>query len=160
MATRIDDGKPGGDFLPKIAWGTHLCHFYETREDLLDILIPYFREGLEKNELCLWVTAEPLCKQDALEAARAGIPGFDGYLEEGRMEIYAHDEWYVIDGVFDMQRVLSGWVEKHDKALARGMAGVRITGNTAWLEKSDWESFTAYEETINNVIGRYRMAAI
>ena len=36
-------------------WGTHFCYFYETKQDLLDILVPYFKVGLENNEFCLWV---------------------------------------------------------------------------------------------------------
>lgn len=37
---------------------------------------------------------------------------------------------------------------------------MRITGNTAWLEKKDWKDFAEYEEKIDNVIGRYKMMAI
>ena len=36
-------------------WGTHFCYFYETKQDLLDILVPYFKVGLENNEFSLWV---------------------------------------------------------------------------------------------------------
>ena len=34
-------------------WGTHFCRFYETKRDLLDTLVPYFKAGLENNEFCL-----------------------------------------------------------------------------------------------------------
>ena len=37
---------------------------------------------------------------------------------------------------------------------------MRLTGNTFWLEKADWDDFTRYEETVNNVIGQYQMLAI
>ena len=30
-----------------VHWGTHFCQFYQTREDLMDILVPYFKVGLE-----------------------------------------------------------------------------------------------------------------
>jgi hypothetical protein len=33
-----------------VPWGTHFCSFYKTKQDLLDILIPYFKTGLENNE--------------------------------------------------------------------------------------------------------------
>ncbi len=26
-----------------LSWGTHFCQFYQTREDLIDILVPYFK---------------------------------------------------------------------------------------------------------------------
>ncbi len=28
-------------------WGIHFCQFYQTKEDLMDILVPYFKAGLE-----------------------------------------------------------------------------------------------------------------
>jgi hypothetical protein len=30
-----------------VPWGTHFFLFYETKEDLLDALVPYFKAGLE-----------------------------------------------------------------------------------------------------------------
>jgi hypothetical protein len=28
-------------------WGTHFCHFFETKRDLLDTVLPYLEAGLE-----------------------------------------------------------------------------------------------------------------
>ena len=52
--------KSGIDIIGDISWGTHFCQFYQTKEDLMDILVPYFKAGLENNEFCLWVTSQPL----------------------------------------------------------------------------------------------------
>jgi PAS domain-containing protein len=143
-----------------IPWGTHFCQFYETPEDLTGILVPYFKAGLEGNECCIWVTAEPLGEESAREAMRKAMPDFDRYLEKGQIEIVSHDRWYLKGGTFDMQRVLNSWIDKLEHALEHGYDGVRVTGNTAWLEKRDWKSFTEYEEKLNSVIGNYRMMAI
>ncbi len=43
--------KSGIELVDDLPWGTHFCQFYETKEDLLTTLIPYFRAGLENNEL-------------------------------------------------------------------------------------------------------------
>jgi hypothetical protein len=56
--------------------------------------------------------------------------------------------------------VLQGWVDKLKAAQELGYEGLRLTGNTFWLEKADWDDFTLYEETVNNVIGQYPMLAI
>src|ERR1700741_4706884 len=37
----------------EVPWGTHLCLFYETRRDLIEMLVPYFAAGLEANESCI-----------------------------------------------------------------------------------------------------------
>ncbi|MHB8894024.1 MAG: MEDS domain-containing protein [Candidatus Geothermincolia bacterium] len=150
----------GIDIIGDVPWGTHFCHFYDTREDILDILVPYFKAGLAANEFCMWVTCDPLTVQDAREALSREVPGLDSCFEQGRMEIVPYDQWYVIDGVFDMDRVFGGWIAKLEKALANGLDGMRATGNTAWLEKDDWQDFTEYEEELERIIGGYRMMAI
>jgi light-regulated signal transduction histidine kinase (bacteriophytochrome) len=40
----------GIDFIGDVPWRTHFCQFYQTKEDLMDILVPYFKAGLENNE--------------------------------------------------------------------------------------------------------------
>jgi len=152
--------KMGIQFIDNAPWGAHFCLFYETKEDLLDMLIPYFKAGLENNEYCMWVTSEPLNNQNALIAATKSIPNFKQYLKKKQIEIIPHDEWYLKDNVFDLQSVLNNWIEKLDDALKNGFDGLRVTGNTAWLEKKDWKKFTDYEEEINNVISGRKMMAI
>ena len=150
----------GIDIVGKVPWGTHFCLFYKTSDELLDILVPYFKAGLDNNEYCLWVTSEPLARVAAEEAIREAVPDFNRLPKSGQIEIVPHDEWYLKDGVFNLQRVLDGWIEKLEAALAEGYSGLRVTGNTAWLESKDWSDFTQYEKEVDGVIGEYRMMAL
>jgi len=62
---------------------------------------------------------------------------------------------YLKGGTFDSNRVMTAWNEKLDRALDRGYAGLRGTGNTAWLQKKDWKAFSEYEQLVNDsVVGR------
>ncbi len=45
-------------------------------------------------------------------------------------------------------------------ARERGFDGLRLTGNTFWLERQDWGSFARYEATVNQVIVNYHMLAV
>ena len=63
----------GIDVIGNVPWGTHFCQFYKTKQDLIDILVPYFKAGLENNEFCMWVTAEPLMVAEAKEAMRSYV---------------------------------------------------------------------------------------
>ena len=67
----------------RVPWGTHLCHFYETKDDLLEVLVPYFKAGLEANEACLWIISDPISVEEATNALRAAVPDIDGYLTTG-----------------------------------------------------------------------------
>ena len=150
----------GIDVIGSVPWGTHFCQFYQTQQDLIDILVPYFKAGLENNEFCMWVTSEPLVVAEAQKAMRHAVEGLDKYLRKGQIEIIPYNEWYLLGGTFNDDRVLEGWVSKLDQALARGYDGLRLTGNTFWLERNHWQAFTEYEAKVNDVIGRYQMLAI
>jgi PAS domain S-box-containing protein len=143
-----------------VTWGTHLCQFYQTREDLIDILVPYFKAGLENNEFCMWITSEPLHVEEAKKALQKKVKNLDDYLKKGQIEILDATQWYTKSGKFDADEVLSGWVKKEEWARKKGYEGLRLTGNTFWLEKKDWKDFTKYEAAINSIIGLYHMIAI
>ena len=56
----------------KVAWGEHVCVFFETKEDLLNLCVPFIKAGLEDNEFCMWITGEPVTEQPAFEALHYG----------------------------------------------------------------------------------------
>ncbi|MGA2059381.1 MAG: MEDS domain-containing protein [Thermoguttaceae bacterium] len=152
--------RTGIDVIGDVPWGTHFCQFYQTKQDLVDILVPYFREGLHLNELCMWITSEPLNVDDAKAALRQAVPDLDNYLRRGQIEILDYGKWYTATGKFGADRVLQGWIDKEKYARGRGYEGLRLTGNIFWLEKQDWKDFSDYEAVVNEVIGNYRMLAI
>ncbi len=152
--------RTGIDVVGDAPWGTHFCQFYATKDDLTDILVPYFKAGLEADELCMWVTSPPLGVEEAWSALAQAVPDLDSYRARRRIEILPHTEWYLLGGTFDQDRVLKGWVAKLDDALARGCTGLRLTGNTFWLEKSDWRGFADYEAAVDGVLGQHRMLAL
>jgi PAS domain S-box-containing protein len=158
MATEMR--KTGVDVVGDIPWGTHFCLFYETRADLLETLVSYCKAGLENREFCLWVVAEPLAPEDAKHALKRAVPDADRHLADQSIEIVAARDWYLHDGTFDLNRVISGWNEKLARATARGYSGVRVTGDTAWLEKKDWNDFCEYEESLNQAIAGQRLAVL
>ncbi|MDJ1420497.1 MAG: PAS domain S-box protein [Candidatus Methanoperedens sp.] len=150
----------GIDIIGSVPWGTHFCQFYKTKEDLIDTLVPYFKAGLKNNEFCMWVTSDPLSEEEAKEAMREAMPNFDEYVRKGQIEIIPYTDWYLKEGTFNHERVLNGWLEKLNQAMERGYTGLRLTGNTFWLEDYLWKDFTDYELEVNNVIGKYKMLAI
>src|SRR5437879_4629841 len=152
--------KTGIDVIGDMPWGTHVCLFYETKRDLLDTLVSYCKAGLESQEFCLWVVAEPVREEEARHALKQVVPDLDRYLADHSIDVVSAGDWYLQDGTFDLRRVMSGWHERLALAMARGYAGVRVTGDTAWLEKKDWKDFCEYEETLNESIANQRLAVL
>ncbi|WP_440945965.1 PAS domain S-box protein [Methanosarcina sp. T3] len=152
--------KSGIDIIGDVPWGTHFCQFYHTEEDLMDILVPYFKAGLENNELCVWIISQPLEVEEAKKDLRRAIPDFDVYLEKGQIEIIPYTHGYLKEGIFDPDRVVNSWVEKIDQALARGYDGLRAAGDNHWLEKEGWNGFVDYENKVDAIIDKHHVIAL
>jgi C4-dicarboxylate-specific signal transduction histidine kinase len=152
--------KTGIGVVGDVPWGTHFFMFYETKEDLLDTLVPYFKAGLETGELCLWLVSEPLTEEEAKNALRKAVPEFERYLADRSIEFLGGRRFYVSGDDLDLQRAIRSWAEKTESALTRGYAGLRVSASTAWLERKDWKAFCDYESEVNDSIGKWRMTAL
>lgn len=150
----------GVDLVGAIQWGSHLCQFYSSKQDLTDILVPYFIEGLKSNEYCLWVTSLPFTVEDAKNVLQTALPNIQEYFKKGQIEIVSYDEWYLNGGRFDCNHVFQKWVEKEKSALARGFEGLRVSGNTFWVERGLWDSFIDYENTVNASLKNHKIIAL
>ncbi|MET0753540.1 MAG: MEDS domain-containing protein, partial [Pyrinomonadaceae bacterium] len=150
----------GIDIVGDVHWGTHFCHFYETKKDLLDLLIPYFKTGLENNELCIWVVFEPLDEAEAREVLRHAVPEAERHLAAGDIEIIPYAEWYLKDGAFDLHVVIDKWKDKLSQALSRGYDGIRAGGIETWLTEKVWKNFAEYEKELDNLITNRKMIVL
>lgn len=126
-------------------WGTHFCQFYDTKQDLLDILVPFIRAGLDNNELCVWVTSAPLGADEAAEALSQQMPDFERKAALGQISIFPYDAWYKDPEIRDPQQYIEPLVASIADALARGYSGQRGTGNASWVDIRNWTPFMAYE---------------
>jgi len=141
-------------------WGTHICLFYETPQDLYDVHADYFGAGLASGEFCIWALSEPINRDTAIEALRKSVPDFDNYLRDGQIEFIPGYQWYLRGDEFDPQRITGGWHAKLDEALARGFEGMRVSGNAFWFESSLWKEFCEYEAELDRSLAGRRMIVL
>ena len=125
--------KTGIGLIGDVPWGYHFCHFYETKADLFDILVPYFHAGLEANESCIWVVIDAAEQAETRELLRGALPDLDRREANGDIEIVVVNEWRLEDGSVDIPRIFNGWNAKLAQALASGHEGLRIGANAAWI---------------------------
>ncbi|MDT5122805.1 MAG: hypothetical protein QOC96_2287 [Acidobacteriota bacterium] len=154
--------KTGISVVGDMPWGTHFCHFYETKQDLLDTLVPYFKAGLESKEYCLWVVSdfELITVEEAQGALAQAVPDLDRHLADGDIEILNGHDWYFEKNVLNLEKVMSAWDAKVQRALGRGYDGLRASADTFWLAEKDWKDFFAYEKQINDWITSQSMTVI
>ena len=139
----------------------HTVVFYNSKDELLDILVPYFKAGLENNEFCIWITSELLNVEDAKMALSKAVKDFDCYIKKGQIEIGDYKDYYFKSGGFTSYEVLKYWSEKEKDILKQGFSRMRVSGDATWgVEDSCWISLEIYEKDINEIIEEHQMIAI
>jgi DNA-binding CsgD family transcriptional regulator len=142
----------GASVLGELPRGAHVCIYYESIDDLIDAVVPFFRIGLEKNELCVWVPSKLLALEESRMALGRRIPNFDRHLAAGHMEMFTGREWYLKGDQFDLIRCMGMWRDKLSAALDKGYTGMRASGDASWINPDQWTNFHQYEYELNKLL--------
>ena len=150
----------GIDCIGSVPWGTHICHFYKSKSDLIDILVPYFKMGLENNEYCLWTASYPLYAEECLVELAKAVPNLDLYLNRQQITIIDSKTFYARQGKFDARSTLEALIEREEFALEHGFDGMRASGNISWLAKRERKAFGHYELSADMILRRRKAIAL
>lgn len=154
---RQDFAPSGIPLIPSLSWGSHIGQLYSVGTDLRDVLVPYFRAGLENNERCLWVTDAPLGADDARAALRAAVPDLETRERRGQIEIQDTRTFYDPDEPLHTEAIVNGLLQREQEALVAGYRGLRTNGNCGWVDKTRWNSMTGYESHVQNAVPGRRL---
>jgi hypothetical protein len=113
-------------------WGSHVCQFYTRKEDLVEMLVPYFKQGLENNDACVWLVGD-LTVEEAGNALAAAVPDLERYRAKGQMQIRHYTELYTNpDGTVKAADTLRDeFVAMGATVQADGFRGLRASGSVS-----------------------------
>jgi len=153
---KLDTTRTGIGGVTDLLWGSHICEFYEHQQDMLDSCATYFEAGLEDNEMCLWVLPKIWVEQGWRALQRITHATRD----QKAMEIVAVEDLYLCQGALAPEQALEAVKRKFDFALHAGYQGLRVSGDTSWLKKEQWECACEYEQRLNTLVADRRMLAM
>lgn len=143
-------------------WGSHVCQFYNDKDELTKMLVPYFKQGLERNEACVWLVGD-LTVAEAKNALAAVVPDLDDYLAKGQMQIRHYTELYTNpNGTVKPAGELSDQFAALGSTVAsNGYTGLRASGSVSWVTNEEsMARFMDYETKVNCAIQNSRIMAV
>jgi hypothetical protein len=145
-----------------LPWGSHVCQFYEHKEDLVKMLVPYFKQGLEKNDAGVWLVGD-LTVEEARNALAVVVPKLERYLATGQMQIRHYTDLYTnLNGtVKPVDTLCDQFAEMGSTVTAKGFKGLRASGSVSWIVNEESMSrFMDYETKVHCAIQDSRMMAV
>jgi hypothetical protein len=147
----------GLDIIGSLQWGSHFTQLFKDEEDLRDVLVPYFKAGLENNESCLWVTGAPFGANRARSALRAAVSDFDDRERRKQIEIRDAHEWYSAGAKLSPSEIVTDLVHREQDGIKLGYEGLRTNGNCSWVGRDQWDDFRDYESLVQEAVRGRRM---
>lgn len=134
----------------------HICAFVDSREQQYEILLPFLKEGLERNDCLLNVVSPQHYANHVLRLREAGINA--GTLAPaGQLLLHTFEDTYLKDGYFAADRMLG--------VLEGALAGARQAGFRALrgFGEMDWalsglpgtEELVEYEARVNYIAPKF-----
>ena len=124
------------------------------------MLVPYLEAGLRDNESCLWVAPDLFGADEAETAMVEALPDFKDFVSRGQIAFKPASDWYVPDGTYRSEAIIAEWARHERNSRARGFDGLRVTGDTFWLDRTGWHDFAEYEANLNRSLGQYRIICV
>jgi hypothetical protein len=93
-----------------LEWGEPLCQSYDSRESLIALVLPWFRQGLERDERCIWQLSGDLSLAEARRALEA-------------MHEFSVDQVDIVAAGTAID-----WLREEARAVGQGYRGLRIGG--------------------------------
>ena len=133
----------------------HICAFFNSREEQDKVLMPFFKEGLERGEKIFNIVDARRHDEHVCACEAHGIDT-EAAQTSGQLEVLHWEDAYLKDGYFDgdrMIRVLEEVVEGNRPRF--GLS--RLMGNMEWaLEAAPGVTdIVEYEAKLNHVLPRY-----
>lgn len=127
----------------------HVCQIFQTRNELVDAVVPFLVQGIQRGERSILLAA-----QDVLESVRARLGGFDGseaggaYLLLDRPNAGMRAGRLRPDGMSEFLHGLE------TDAVAAGYSGLRVCGEAGWVLGEDVSpgEVLEYEIEINRLL--------
>ncbi|HEX3637754.1 MAG TPA: MEDS domain-containing protein [Paraburkholderia sp.] len=143
--------KSGLTSLGPISWGTHLCHFYETRNELLSVTANFLQAGLAQREAGVWVAPALLGPDKARHMLTRAVPALAEYIDSGQLRILDGAQLYAPSRTgFNGSATVGLWSAAINDALGRGFEGLRVAGDAVCNEHTDWAALLDYEATLKH----------
>lgn len=115
----------------EIELGDHGALFYRTKEEQLDIIIPFLALGLQRNERCLYIAEDNTTAEICARLQASGVDVREAY-HRGALSVVTKRETYLRHGVFQPDKMIHDLCDAVQGAVDAGFAGLRGAAEMSW----------------------------
>lgn len=135
----------------------HVCAFFDSTDEELQVLGPFIAEGLERGEKGFHIVDPAVQATYPRTLMDHGID-VEPARRSGQLEIRTWDEAYLREGHFDQDAMLALIQEVLDGGKQQGYPLTRLVAHMEWSlqDRPGVDDLVEYETRLNYVLPRYK----
>jgi hypothetical protein len=135
---------------------SHICAFFHSAEEEYPMLLPFIKDGLEREEKAFHVVDPKLRDLHIQFLQKAGIDT-EYFQQNGQLELRNWQDAYLQDGHFDQYRMLALLQGVLDDARGQGYPLTRLVAHMEWAleDRPGVNDIVEYETRLNYFLNRY-----
>ena len=118
--------------IARLKKGDHVCLYYESPAEQLAVVSAYIRQGLTRQERCLYVAHDRALHEVGVALQDAGID-LAHERHRGALVLQTADDVYLTDRRFDCDAMVGFFADAVEQALNDGFTGLRTTSEMTWV---------------------------
>jgi MEDS: MEthanogen/methylotroph, DcmR Sensory domain len=127
----------------------HTCVFYRSEDVLLEILTPYFKDGLARGEYCFCVQRPEVLHRLVYNLKFLGVDT-EKETKRGALDLRTLDEVYFPDNRFEPERMMGLLIKAIGEVRKRGFTGFRSAGEMSWSRAyNEFDKVIDYEKMVD-----------
>jgi hypothetical protein len=134
----------------------HVCAFFDTHDDEYQVLLPFIKEGLERDEKAFHIV-DPKLREDHLRRLADADIDVAAAEKRGQLEVRNWEEAYLREGHFDQNAMLAliQVVLNSDK---QRYPLTRLVAHMEWAleDRKGVDDLVEYETRLNYILPRYK----
>ena len=139
----------------------HVCAFFNSDEEKYRAILPFVKDGIEEGEKAFHMV-DPERLHFHLDCLSSGGIDVDRATASNQLEVMHWNETYLLDGRFDMQRMISLVEEVIEKVRQEGYPLTRVFGAMEWAltDKPGVADVVEYESRVNELFRKHDFIAV
>jgi hypothetical protein len=130
--------------------GDHICVFYRSEYELMQVLNPYIVEGLRRGERCFCAQKPETLKRLVNDLRFLGVD-VDREIQRGALDLLSEDDTYLPYGRFEPEAMMDMLIRSIEEARKQGFSSFRSAGELSWAVegRNDCDLVVGYEHLVN-----------
>jgi hypothetical protein len=140
----------------KLESSRHVCAFFNSRDEEYRVLLPFVKEGAERNERGFHIVDARLYDDHLQRLAAAGID-VEAAMRRDQLEVRGWEEAYLREGRFDQNAMLSLIEDVLQGGRRKGFPLTRLVAHMEWAleDRPGVDDLVEYEARLNYILPNY-----